>query len=518
MEMELGVRTQVSAQEAKLLKILELPNRLAFRRKQRRQPGFSLNVRQMLRIAGMDETQVPPVVKMLLDRTVVSVSRAGSRFIRGSVCVQFHEDSDDVMRWAFDQGALLCITRAQIDDLPCIVVQDPVEVYSAVCHYFRTLSQVEATAVVGSIGKTTTKRMLTAVYAAQYNTYADPENENQIDCVGYICHHIPKKAERLVQEVSEDTPGCLRLISQMLEPKLAVVTAVDKAHIEAFGSEEKILEEIASVTQGMPEDGQVIINLDDENTRNLIKDRKVVTISCKDRDADYYAEDISLQEDGLSFSVRVKETGRCYPVKLKTVYAKHNVYAALSAFAAGVCTGVDIKNIIKGIAAYRTVGIRQNVYRAGKTLLYVDCYNAVARSVHSAITAAAEIPVKNQRVAVLGDVEEAGEFSDDIHREIVEAVNGSNFSVVLFYGPKMIKAASEVTTRESLQVICCETREKLNATVKKYAAAGNLILFKASRKSRLEEAIAATWPIVYRKKMLSYYWAIIKWRIKTICS
>jgi len=517
--MILGTRETVSQYEEKLLKLLGPVNNVASRRKRRKDPRYARTVGQLCEQAGLDVQTLTDTVREKLEREVSSVCRAGSRFTRDCICVQFHEDSDQVMRWAMDHGALLCVTRSQIDDLPCIVVENPVAVYADMCKYFRELSDIDVTAVVGSIGKTTTKRMIHAVYAAQYPTFADPENENQIDCVGYICQHIPQKSRKLVQEVSEDTPGCLGLISHMIRPSIAVVTAIDKSHIEAFGDEEKILEEIASVTRGMPADGKVIVNIDDDNTRSLIKDRPVVTVSLCDPEADFSAGEISLEKDGLRFQIREKAAGTRHWVKLHMVFAKHNIYSALYAFAAGVCAGVSREKILKGLAAYRTVGIRQNVYQAGGAVLYVDCYNAVARSMRSAITAADEIPASGRRIAVLGDIEEAGAYSDRIHQEVIAAVDASKFDTLLCYGEKMIRAAETTQVRGSLEVVCCRKKSAVSEQLKKKGPqGGDIVLFKSSRKSALEETIKAVWPVAYRQKMLSYYWPIIKWRLKVILS
>lgn len=516
--MILGTRESVSAWEEKLLRLLAPLNNAAATGRMRKDRRRNVTVRELCQLSGIARHAISYDVQDKLDCVVPAVCRAGSRFVKGCICVQFYEDGDQVMRWAMDHGALLCITRSAIEGLPCIVVSDPCAVYTQMCKYYRDLSNIEVTAVVGSIGKTTTKRMISAVYAAQYKTFADPENENQLDCVGYICQGIPETCRKQVQEVSEDTPGYVGMISHMLSPKYAVVTAVDKSHIEAYGSEEAILREIASITQGMPEEGKVIVNIDDNNTRSLIKDRSVVTVSMNDPSADIYAQDICLEQDGLRFSILEKGQTAKHTVKLKYVYAKHNIYSALYAFAVGVHSGMEIKNIIKGLEIYRTSGIRQNVYMAGKTLLYVDCYNAVARSMQSAIVAANEIPVENQRIAVLADVEETGAFSESIHREIVDEVNRSDFDVLLAYGPKMIHAAETTAVRESLTVITCNNREVLNNHVRKYAKSGNLLLFKSSRKSELERTISAVWPIAYRFNMLSYYFPLIKWRIRMLLS
>lgn len=202
-------KEQLASSELKLLKITKpIGNRIAAR-KARRDSNWNVTVRELCVMAGLDPQSFSEGVKARLERKVRQVCRAGSRMLDNCICVQLYEDGDNLMRWAMANGAIVVVTPKQIDDLPCIVVDNPVAVYAAMCGYYRKLTNVEITAVVGSIGKTTTKRMVSSVYSAQYNTFSDPENENQIDCVGYICQHIPAKTVKQVQEISEDTPGCV---------------------------------------------------------------------------------------------------------------------------------------------------------------------------------------------------------------------------------------------------------------------------------------------------------------------
>lgn len=461
---------------------------------------------------------VSPELKEKENMPLYQICRAGSRMLDNNICVQLYEDGDNLMRWAVENGSVAIVTDHQIDGLPCIVTDSPVAVYARLCSYLKTRGKYEVTAVVGSIGKTTTKKMVSSVYAASFNTFADPENENQIDCVGYICQHIPAKTEKLVQEVSEDTPGVVHYMSEMLKPRIAVVTAIDKSHIEAFGDEEGIYKEILSIVDYMPEDGILVVNKDEYNFEKYVKGHRVVTVSKDDRSADYYAEGISLDYSGLSFSVVCAANGKKLPVVLHGIFALHNIVYALSAIAAGVSAGASFEKAVKGICKFRTTGIRQNFYDTlfGRNRLYVDCYNAVARSVKSAITTSDKIPSRGRKIAVLGDVEEAGETSELIHREIIETVNRSGFNILLAFGPKIGKAVDEVKTREDLKVMTYGNKKDLMNKVKSLCGNNNLFCFKASRKSALESCVQKAWPLTYRIEMLSYYWPIIRWRMKVI--
>ena len=68
------------------------------------------------------------------------------------------------------------------------------------------------------------------------------------------------------------------------------------------------------------------------------------------------------------------------------MYALHNVLCALYAFAAGRSENIAPKDIVLGLSRFKPTGVRQNVSKTNDGILvYADCYNAVGRSMKSAI-------------------------------------------------------------------------------------------------------------------------------------
>ena len=518
-----GEKECVSAYEEKLYRMLSFFGERRNRRVVKKCPAKALTLGELLEIAGIDTDLVSSKIKEKLNTIVPQICRAGSRFTKDCVCVQFDEDSDNCMKWAMDNGALVLISRNQIEDYPCIVVSCPEEVYAKMCRYYRDLSEADIIAVAGSIGKTTTKRMIANVLKTTYNTFGDPENENQIDCIGYACQHIPDKCRKLVQEVSEDTPGCVTHISTIIRPVISVITAIDNSHMANFGSKEAIVKEILSIQDSMSEDGVVVINKDDakfwDQTPELFK-RKVITISLENEGADYYSRNIKKTKLGLEFEICSKYIDKPITVKLSNIFANHNIYSALYATAVGVLQGVKAEDIAKGLSCYKTSGYRQNIYRVkGNVLIYADCYNAVAKSIKSALEAADNIPVEGKKIAVLGDVEEAGDMSEKTHCEILDSVNNSEFDVLYAYGEKLGAALADYHwTRDNLKIIAVDNKKDMIQSLKKNINNGDLVLFKASRKSALEEVIKALYPRAYKKRQLEHNLPIIKWRMKVIRS
>lgn len=490
----------------------------AQRKKKRKKPEMFWTVRALLEVANIEIASLSTDIQEILDKKVLQICRAGSRFTKQSICVQLYNDGPKVLKWAMRHGALLLITKEQIEDFPCVVVNEPVKVYADMCAALYQTTAVNSTAVIGSIGKTTAKKMVYSVYSEAYNTFWEPGNDNQVDGIGYSAQHIPKRTEKWLQEVSEDTPGCTEQVSKIIKPNIAIITAIDKSHIEQFGNEQGILDEIASITKYMPDYGVCITSMDDENTKELIKNHRVVFVSMRNREADFYADSISVNTEGICFSITDKKNDRTCKMKLKNVFAVHNVYSALYAFAAGVIQGMCYEDIVHGIERYKSTGVRQNVFRAKGIVVYADCYNAVAKSVRSAINAAAEIPIKGKRIAVLGDIAETGEYTKSTHDELVDIVNSSNFDVLLALGENICKSIEAKNNRDDLEIVLCKSHKQLSKTLKRTMKKGDLVLFKASHSSRLDKCLSSVFRFAYTRKMLEYYWPQVAWRLKVIFS
>lgn len=473
-------------------------------------PQKYLTVGELLSIGGIDVNAISPQISKLLDVKIRHIGKADYRLRKNSIC-QIME-SVDKADFAMQNGAVLLISKKQIKNYPCVVVDNPVEVYSNICRYYRDmLPNLTTTVVTGSIGKTTAKEMIDSVYSVQYRTSCCLANSNTIHAVGYAAQHISPHAEKMIQEISEDEPNTVQYVSSIMHPKVVVLTAIDKSHFEHFGSEEAIAEEICSAVKGMTEDGNVIVNLDDFSHFNLLEGHLVKTVSIENEKADYWASEVNVKNDGLHFNIHY-EGNNSVPMILPNIYAVHNVISALYAFAAGMCEGVNVDNIVKGLSSYRTSGIRQNVVRTEDgILLYADCYNSIAKSVKSAICAADSIPVEGCRIAVIGDIGECGGISDQIHEELIQIVNDSSFNILLSVGSKINKAVANVKVRSSLQIKACANNSEVNKFIRENVKCGDLLLFKASHSGHLDSCIKSLWPREYKMMTSKNSKSYAKW-------
>ena len=433
---------------------------------------------------------------------------------KNSLCMI--ESAED-LREIKGADSLVFFSNRDYSDWPCLIVENPMEAYAKMCRYYRDLQcKMSMVAITGSIGKTTVKNMIGEVLDTQFKTVWTDANVNAKTGVGFAVQHIPKWAEKMVQEVHEGNPDEVQYISELLYPNTVVITSIDKSHFVRFGSEEKILKEVCSITKKMQPTGVVIVNMDEFSRFDLLNGRTSVTISTSNVEADFYADSVKVDEAGLSFYANVKAKGERYPVRLFDIWAVHNVNCALYAFAAAYCEGVVPSNIIKGLANYRTKGQRQNVLKTnGGIVVYADCYNAIAKSVRSAIVACDLIPVIGKRIAVLGDVQEAGEITASTHREILGYVNESKFNVLLLKGVNLKNALEHIKMKDSFTIHCCDSNEDISVLLKSIVRSGDLVLFKSSHSGKLEECIVKVWPEL-KKEMDHESFTFNKWKTRSL--
>ena len=166
---------------------------------------------------------------------------------------------------AASKGAKAIVTDEHIEGYPCIFVDN---VFSAWCEahkILRTICSPKVIGITGSIGKTTTTEMIYHVVSSKHTTHRNTGSANSVRYTGVVLQKLKKKHKVYVQEIMEGPPfGTAATMSEYIRPDISVITKVASSHMEAFGSQERIAESCFGIEVGMPEDGVVIINADDE--------------------------------------------------------------------------------------------------------------------------------------------------------------------------------------------------------------------------------------------------------------
>ncbi|MCL1988417.1 MAG: Mur ligase family protein [Firmicutes bacterium] len=390
---------------------------------------------------------------------------------------------------AMENGAALLVSTEQIADFPCLVVADVYKAFRILCRSYRELFSAKCVAITGSIGKTSATRFIYEVLNANTRTLRIGENSNAND-IRLMSHQLQRlnpQHEMYVQEVKEGPPfGTAHTESLMIKPNAAVITNVGTAHMEYFGSQERILESCLQIQDGMvgvdkisqtAKIGENIPNNENEkngengrNIANYIVDKNskadfsqnVIFLNADDNfqltaqtkvpkifysihneQAEYRAFNIKSHENGLDFEIGYQN--KKIPVHINFT-GEHNVYNALAAFAIAKWANISDENIKKSLEIPKPVGIRQNLSKIGGYTLYMDCFNASPESIATAFQTIKEFPLgaNGRRIALVADMTSMGDYTEIAHQNVGKSAVENDVDILICYGESSAITAAAV--------------------------------------------------------------------------
>ena len=328
-------------------------------------------------------------------------------------------DGHDHVAEAFARGAQVVL----VDDpavvpegCPALVVDDTVaamERYGA--HVVRAW-RPRVVAVTGTVGKTSTKELVADVLATRHRVFRTPGNYSGRFGLAVALGGLGPEHEVAVVEMATGHFGEIDAMCAMAPPEVAVVTAVDAAHLVALGDVDGVAREKGALVAHLPADGLAVLQADDPRVVGLAARGPAPSVTFgASPTADYRSDGCAVGPEGTTFRAHVG--GWSAEVTVPWPGA-HSADAALAALAVADRFGVDRAAAVAAIGRAAPVPgrLRPLPGRSGATLLD-DTYNAAPRSVHAALDTLATLSA-GTRVAVLGEMAELGRAAEELHREV----------------------------------------------------------------------------------------------------
>ena len=391
-------------------------------------------------------------------------------------------DGHDFIPAALEKGAVGALGARQLPGVPMIVVPEPLKAMGDIARGWRAAQKVRVIGVTGSVGKTTTKEMISAVLGAAFATQHTEKNYNNDIGVPITLLDLRPETAFDVVEMGMNHAGEISYLTKIARPDVAVITCIGTAHIGNLGSRENICRAKLEILDGMDADGTVILNGDDDLLQKAQTGRNTLYFGLG-ANCDLRAENVC-EADGETRFTAVG-LGRRFPVVLP-VAGLHNVRNALSAILVGLVCGVAPEAIARGLAGFRNTGDRQNIYEQDGFTVIADCYNAGPESMAASLSVLAGRKTDGKRIAVLGDMLELGAHGPEAHRR-VGALAAQCADLVLAYGP-LSAAMAEAAGEKGRHF---DSHETLLAALRGAARPGDVLLFKASHGMHLEKVLAA---------------------------
>jgi UDP-N-acetylmuramate--alanine ligase len=235
-------------------------------------------------------------------------------------------------------------------------------------------------AVAGAHGKTTTTSMVASVLAAAHldPTFVVGGRVNQAGTTARL-----GKGEYFVVEADESDRSFL-----MLAPVVAVVTTIDREHLDQYTSLSDIQGAFLQFVNRVPFYGAAILCLDEPNVQAILPDvkRPIITYGTSSQ-ADLVISDVKLEGLGSDFRLTFKgeDLGLFHLMHPPGI---HNVRNAAAAAAVALYLNVPSDLIREGLAKFAGVGRRFDIKGVVNDITVIDDYGHHPAEIRATLEAA----------------------------------------------------------------------------------------------------------------------------------
>jgi UDP-N-acetylmuramoyl-tripeptide--D-alanyl-D-alanine ligase len=394
---------------------------------------------------------------------------------------------------AFDVGAVAAVVHEPVE-APHIRVDDTVRSLLALARDERErMPLVRVLAVTGANGKTSTKDLAAAVLSGRYRTHASPASFNNEIGLPMTLLGAPPDVELIVAEMGARRVGDVTLLCDVARPEVAVVTNVGVAHMEIFGSWERIVAASAEPLEALGVGGVAIVNADDAVARDLAATTRARTIRFGlDRSADVRAEGVDLDGAGRPSFTLVHGDDR--EALALSIAGEHMVSNALAAAACGVALELSLAECASALKGARIAPWRMETFTTADGVVVVnDAYNANPESMAAGLKAARWMARDGRLAAVLGHMAELGPIATQEHERLGELIVRVGVDRLVTVGNEA-EAIARAAIREGQlpeDVHVVSDAHAAEAAVRSWARAGDVVLIKGSRVVGLERVAEA---------------------------
>lgn len=416
-------------------------------------------------------------------------------------------------------------------------VDDTLNALGMLASFQRVRSNAKVLAITGSNGKTTTRKMAASIFEERFNTLSTEGNLNNEIGLPLTLLKLSVKHEWAVVEMGMNHPGEISRLSRIASPDIAIVTNTTDAHLEGLGTAEDVAKAKAEITDGMNPGSTILINRDDprwhiiaekvshsphiSNTLFFGSDREQSHFSAAtplfDQESIHFtmcingvesaadsAQPAGRPEDNKnSHEISKNRQQYCENFRVRTP-APFMLCNALAASGAAFAAGIPLNTIRNGLLKFEPAAGRMKIIEFGRCGVYNklhlidDTYNANPGSVKGALETLRRLSRGGESIAILGDMLELGEHSQELHLQIGHEAAVAAVSKLYGHG----EMASEFLTGAHRSGLSQErtlhgTKDEIIADLLEYIQKGEKanrdiwILVKGSRGMKMEIVVEA---------------------------
>lgn len=393
--------------------------------------------------------------------------RAGSMFV--AIKGDSH-DGHDYIQSAIEKGALAVLSEKPVEapsHVSVFIVASTLKAIRELAHAYRLSFSIPFIGVVGSVGKTTTKELISSLLNGKYeHVFKTEGSQNGFLGIPITLLSLKPEAQIAVIEIGIDEIGAMEQHLALVEPTHLVVTALGPEHLHQLKTVEIAAEEeLKAFDYGLGREKKLAINLADPFV-NLWFQKNSSQL---------------LLKNFLTYEKADSAFLSTYPSPLPGAHHEHNLLAAVTM---GRLLGLTQDEMQKGLRTFKTAYGRTEIHQLPNQITVIaDYYNSNPTSLVAALHL---LKSKNKNIAVLGDMLELGNQEEAFHREIAKEIIKNKISEVYLYGPRMKWLLDELTKNNFTAAKHFENHEQLTNELKAKLSKDDQILIKGSRGMKME--------------------------------
>ncbi len=294
----------------------------------------------------------------------------------------------------------------------------------------------------------------------------------------------------LVLEMGVDKPGDMDYLLSIAKPNIAVVTSIGFAHYEFFKSTQAVKEEKGKIVKAVASNGAVILNGDNGNAATLKDWTSAKAIRYGFNDSNEVRLQIKTEDftpPGQS-TLDIHTPTQNMSVVIPAVGVPH-LASCGAAIAVGLYLSIPLDKIQKGLQIYKPVPGRLNLIKGiKKTTIIDDTYNASPDAVKEALQILRRMPHQH-KIAILGDMLELGEISEQSHKEIGQLVATLQINQLIVVGKqgRLIGESAVAAGMSNHAVSFFDSSVQAADHIKQQLVPESAVLVKGSQGVRMEK-------------------------------
>ena len=402
----------------------------------------------------------------------------------------------DFINSASERGATACLISENLLNTRKITlakVNNVLQALEKMAKNARMRSKAKFIAVTGSVGKTGTKDMMHLALSKVARTYSNESSYNNYLGVPLSLARVPPNINYCVLEIGMNKKGEIRELVKLVKPEVAVLTAIEKSHLEGLKSLKNIADAKSEILESLDKKGCLIINNDTNFSQYIKSKAKKLGI----QNIITYGKGSENNIRLLNFSLRNKKyfvQAVCYGKKISWFMpslGEHWIQNSLAILGLAVYFKIDFTEILSALSCFEVPEGRGNIinlrYKELCFTLIDDSYNSNPASLIASLKSFSKLKVTGKKFLVLGDMLELGEESKEIHIELGKKIEKFQFNVLYTVGKNMFEMSKAL--KNIKYKYHYDNLERIAENILKSLDSGDAILIKGSNSINLKAII-----------------------------